>query len=63
MTPNIFMGSCILGTSVYKTVENIRHKIITTRNPVNIPKLNAIPFLKSTFFALFIDIILFGPGV
>jgi hypothetical protein len=44
-------------------VENIKHKIITTKKPANIPKLKTIPFLKPTFFALFIDIILFGPGV
>jgi hypothetical protein len=44
-------------------VENIKHKIITTKKPANIPKLKTIPFLKPTFFALFIDIILLGPGV
>jgi hypothetical protein len=57
------MENCILGTTVYKTVENIKHKIITIKKPVNIPKLNIMPFLKPTFLALFIDIILFGPGV
>jgi hypothetical protein len=57
------MGSCILGTSAYKTVEKIKHKIITTKKPANIPKLKTSPFLKPTFLALFIDIILFGPGV
>jgi hypothetical protein len=61
--PNIFIGSCIFGTNEYKTVENIKHKIITTKNPASIPKLKTIPFLKPTFFALFIAIILFGPGV
>jgi hypothetical protein len=57
------MGNCILGTIVYKTVEKIRHKTITMESPVNIPKLNTMPFLNPTFLALFIDIILFGPGV
>jgi hypothetical protein len=61
--PNTFMGSCILGINVYKTVENTKHKIITTKKPANIPRLKTIPLLKPTFFVLFIDIILFGPGV
>jgi hypothetical protein len=63
LAPKIFIGSCILGTIVYKTVENNKHKIITTKNPVNMPKLKFMPFLNPTFFALFIDIILLGPGV
>jgi hypothetical protein len=44
-------------------VEKIKHNIITTKKPVRIPKLNGMAFLNPTFFALFIDIILFGPGV
>jgi hypothetical protein len=31
--------------------------------PENMPKLNTMPFLKPTFLALFIDIMLLGPGV
>jgi hypothetical protein len=38
-------------------------KSLQQKKPVSIPKLKTIPFLKPTFFALFIDIILFGPGV
>jgi hypothetical protein len=52
-----------MGTAVNSTVENIKHKTITIKKPVNIPRLNTMLFLKPTFFALFIDIILFGPGV
>jgi hypothetical protein len=57
------MGNCIFGTIVYKTDEKIRHNIITTKKPKKIPKLNIMPFLKPTFLALFMDIMLFGPGV
>jgi uncharacterized membrane protein YjjB (DUF3815 family) len=61
--PNIFIGSCIFGIIVYKTEEKIKHRSITKKKPAKIPKLNIMPFLKPTFLALFMDIILFGPGV
>jgi hypothetical protein len=52
-----------LGIILYNTVENIKHNIITIEKPAKMPKLNIMPFLNPTFVALFIDIILLGPGV
>jgi hypothetical protein len=52
-----------LGTILYKTAENNKHNIIPIKNPVNIPKLNIMPFLKPTFLALFIAIILAVAGI
>ena len=38
-------------------------RIITRKKPVNIPKLNGKAFRNPFWAALFIDMILFGPGV
>jgi hypothetical protein len=57
------MGNCIRGILVYNTAEKTVHNTITINIPAKIPQLKTIPFLKPTFAALFIDIILFGPGV
>jgi hypothetical protein len=57
------MGNCIRGILVYNTVEKIVHNTITINIPAKIPQLKTIPFLKPTFAALFIDVILLGPGV
>jgi len=61
--PRIFIKNWILGTTLYKNEETNRHSIISIKPPVKTPRLKLMPFLKPTFFALFIDMILFGPGV
>ena len=59
----IFMGRAIFGMSVKRLLENIMHAIIAKEKPANMPKLKGMQRLKPTFAALFIDIILLGPGV
>jgi len=61
--PNIFIGNCTFGITLYKNEEKNKHNSITKKLPISIPKLNFIPLLNPNLFALFIDIILFGPGV
>jgi len=57
------MRNWIFGINIYKKVEKTTLNVITTIPPIKPPKQKINPFLKPVFFALFIAIILFGPGV
>jgi hypothetical protein len=57
------MGSCMRGMIAYNALEKITHNAITIKKPVNNPRLKTMLFLKPKTFALFMDMILLGPGV